>query len=295
MKNTLLTLFTVLAISCNTKPKQFDASGTFEAVETIISAEANGKIKQLDIREGQVLKTGQVVGYIDSTQLYLSKLQLIQNQKAVLSGRPDIRTQIEALEDELKSAMDDQKRIQNLVKGDVASQKQLDDANTRVAVLRSKIAAQKSALRTQSNTLTEQGNTIDVQLAQLNDQLSKCVLVNPVNGTVLTQYAEANEMTAQGKPLYKIADLSSIILRVYITGDQLPLVKLNQKVTIHTDDGNGGFKAQDGTITWISDKAEFTPKTIQTKAERANMVYAIKVQTTNDGSYKIGMYGEIIF
>lgn len=297
MKNTFLSLLIVsaLAISCNSKKQTFDASGTFEAIETIISSEASGKIKQLDIHEGQVLKAGQVIGYIDSTQLYLSKLQLTQNQKAVLSGRPDIQTQLDALKDELDNAIADQKRISNLVKGNVASQKQLDDANTRVAVLKSKIEAQKSSLNTQSTTLTEQGNTIDVQLAQLNDQLAKCVLVNPVNGTVLTQYAEQNEMTAQGKPLYKIADLSSIVLRVYITGDQLPLVKLNQKVTIHTDDGQGGFKTGEGLVTWISDKAEFTPKTIQTKAERANTVYAIKVKTSNDGTYKIGMYGEITF
>ena len=136
---------------------------------------------------------------------------------------------------------------------------------------------------------------LQVQVEQLNDQLAKCKIINPANGTVLTKYAEANEMTATGKPLYKIADLSNIILRAYITGDQLPQIKLNQKVKVLTDDGRGSYKKTEGTIIWINDKAEFTPKTIQTKNERANMVYAIKVRVKNDGTYKIGMYGEIKF
>lgn len=286
---------TVFTISCNKEGNQSDASGTFEAVETIISAEANGKILSFNVSEGEILKAGQPIGYIDSTQLYLTKLQLIQNRKAILSGRPDVKTQLESLEKELSNAVDDQKRIQNLVKGEVASQKQLDDANTRVAVLQSKIDAQKSSLNTSSTALTEQGNTVEVQLAQANDQLRKCKIINPINGTVLSKYAEQSEMTAPGKALYKIADLSTIILRAYISGNQLPLVKLNQKVKVLTDDGSGGYIDAEGTITWINNKAEFTPKTIQTKDERANMVYAVKVSMKNDGFYKIGMYGEIKF
>lgn len=286
---------TALIFSCGTEDKQADASGSFEAVETIISAEASGKILSFSISEGDLLKPGQPVGYIDSTQLYLTKLQLIQSRKAILSGRPDVKAQLESLEKELSNAIDDQKRIQNLVKGEVASQKQLDDANTRVAVLQSRIDAQKSSLNTSSTALTEQGNTVEVELAQVNDQLRKCKIINPVNGTVLSKYAEQSEMTAPGKALYKIADLSTIILRAYISGNQLPLVKFNQKVKVLTDDGNGGFKETEGTISWINDKAEFTPKTIQTKDERANMVYAVKINVKNDGSYKIGMYGEVRF
>lgn len=288
-------VLSALYVSCTSDKDQSDASGTFEAIETIISAEASGKIKQLDLLEGQVLEAGQRLGYIDSTQLHLSKLQLMQSRKAVLSGRPDVETQLEALKKELTSAVEDQRRFENLVKEGVATKKQLDDVNTRVAVIKSKIDAQESSLNTSSTTLTEQGNTIEIQLAQLNDQLQKCVITNPVKGTVLAKYAEPNEMTVPGRPIYKIADLSSVVLRAYITGDQLAKIKIDQKVTVLTDDGNGGFKQVQGIITWISDKAEFTPKTIQTKEERANLVYAIKINVANDGSLKLGMYGEVKF
>lgn len=288
-------LFGAILFSCNDKDREFDASGTFEATETIVSAEANGKILALNINEGDVLKEGQQIGYIDSTQLHLSKLQMIKNQKSILSGRPDINIQLKSLEREKESALSDKKRIEILVKGNVASQKQLDDANTKIRVIQSKIDAMKSSLSTTTSSLNEQGGGVGIQLEQIKDQLHKCNITNPVNGTVLTKYANVFEMASIGKPLYKIADLSTILLRVYITGNQLPKVKLNQKVKVLTDDGKGGYKETFGTISWINDKAEFTPKTIQTKDERANTVYAIKVKVFNDGTYKIGMYGEIKF
>lgn len=199
MKSNLLQIFSisVLLFSCKNENSNHDASGTFEATETIISAEATGKILAFDISEGDVIKQGQQVGYIDSTQLHLSKMQLTQSQKAILSGRPDVKTQIEALQNELDNAVIDKKRMENLVKGEVASQKQLDDANTRIAVLQSKIAAQKSVLHTTTTTLDEQGNTVQTQLAQVEDQLRKCRIINPVNGTVLTKYANTFEMTLQ--------------------------------------------------------------------------------------------------
>ena len=297
MKNTVINilLFALMLASCKNDNDLYDASGTFEATETIVSAEANGKILELNLEEGESLKQGTQVGYIDSIQLHLTRLQLMQNRKAILSGRPDVTTQIESLQKELENAMNDKKRMENLVKGEVASQKQLDDANTRVSVLQSKIDAQKSILNTTTSTLTEQSNTVEFQLGQVEDQLRKCRIINPVAGTVLTKYANAFEMASVGKPLYKIADLSNMVLRAYISGNQLPNVKLNQKVKVSTDDGKGGYKETEGAISWINDKAEFMPKTIQTKDERANMVYAIKVKVQNDGAYKIGMYGEIKF
>jgi len=298
MKNTnIICLLNILLtiISCKETKNDYDASGSFEAIETIISAEASGKIMKLDIEEGQELNPGQTIGYIDSSQLYLSKLQLKQNKTAILSGRPQTNVQIEALNKELGNAVLDHNRIENLVKGGVASQKQLDDANVKIAILKSKISALESSLQTTTSSLNEQGNTVDAQLKEINKQLEKYVIINPVKGTVLTKYAEQFEMAATGKPLYKIADLSSIILRAYITGNQLPQVKLDQKVKLYTDDGKGGFREREGVVTWINDKAEFTPKSIQTKNERANLVYAIKVKAPNDGSYKIGMYGEIKF
>ncbi|MBK7652096.1 MAG: efflux RND transporter periplasmic adaptor subunit [Flammeovirgaceae bacterium] len=298
MKNRCSILLFILLMglnSCKDSGMNHDGAGSFEAVETIISAEASGKILQLTIEEGQELTAGQTIGYIDSTQMYARKLQLLQSKKAILSGRPQTNVQTEALKKELANAVLDRDRTENLVKGGVATQKQLDDANARVTTLQAKISAQESSLHTTTSSLNEQAATVDAQLTEVNDLLKKCVITNPLKGTVLSKYAQQYEMAAAGKPLYKIADLSTIILRAYITGDQLAQAKINQKVKVFTDDGKGGFKEVEGTIAWINDKAEFTPKTIQTKNERANLVYAIKVKVINDGSYKIGMYGELGF
>ena len=293
-RNIIIPLLLLLGLfSCDDKGLSHDASGSFEAVETIISAEANGKILQLRIEEGQELNVGQVIGHIDSTQIYARKLQLLQSKKAILSGRPQASVQTDALKKELANAVLDRDRTENLVKGGVATQKQLDDANAKVITLRARINAQESSLQTTTSSLNEQAATVDAQLAEINDQLKKCTITNPLKGTVLSKYAEQYEMTATGRPLYKIADLSNIILRAYITNDLLSQVKLDQEVKVFTDDGKGGFRETDGIVTWINDKAEFTPKTIQTKNERANLVYAIKVKVRNDGFYKIGMYGEM--
>ena len=293
-RNIIISLLLLLGLnSCDDKGLSHDASGSFEAVETIISAEANGKILQLSIEEGQQLNVGQVIGHIDSTQMYARKLQFLQSKKAILSGRPQASVQTDALKKELANAVLDRDRTENLVKGGVATQKQLDDANAKVITLRARINAQESSLQTTTSSLNEQAGTVDAQLTEINDQLKKCTITNPLKGTVLAKYAEQYEMAAAGRPLYKIADLSNIILRAYITGDLLSKVKLDQKVKVFTDDGKGGFKETEGVVTWINDKAEFTPKTIQTKNERANLVYAIKVKVRNDGFYKIGMYGEM--
>lgn len=281
--------------ACNDKKVSFDASGSFEAEETIISSEATGTIKQFDIEEGQTLEAGQTIGYIDSLQLYLKKKQLEAQVIAILGKKPNIPVQLSALQEQLRTTEKERTRVANLVKGDAATPKQLDDINAQIEVLKKQIEAQKSTLSISAEGLGKDVVPLQVQIEQLNDQLAKCQIINPASGTVLSKYAEANEMTAAGKPLYKIANLSNIILRVYITGDQLPQVKLNQQVKVLTDNGKGGYKETTGTIVWINDKAEFTPKTIQTKDERANMVYAIKVKVKNDGAYKIGMYGEIKF
>ncbi|HMG91283.1 MAG TPA: HlyD family efflux transporter periplasmic adaptor subunit [Chryseolinea sp.] len=297
MKKNIIQIMCIAALSfsCGRNDEAADASGSFEAVETIISSEATGKILSLTISEGEALSAGQVIGAIDSTQLYLTRMQLLQNKKAILSGRPDTKAQIESLKKELANAIDDRNRIANLVKGGVASQKQLDDADAKVSILQSRITSQSSMLGTTTSSLNEQAGTAEIQLAQVEDQLRKCKVVNPVTGLVLTKYAEQSELTSIGKPLYKIADLSTMILRAYVSGNQLAQLKLNQKVAVSTDDGHGGLITTEGTVSWISNKAEFTPKTIQTKDERANLVYAIKVSVKNNGAYKIGMYGEVKF
>ncbi|HOW24740.1 MAG TPA: HlyD family efflux transporter periplasmic adaptor subunit [Bacteroidales bacterium] len=291
----LFSAIPLLLLSCTEESHEFDAAGNFEAVETLVSSEASGKILALDVMEGEILEKDQLVGYIDSTQLYLSKLQLEQNRKAILSGRPDIKIQLESLQKELANAITDRDRIENLVKGEVASQKQLDDANTRIEIIQSKIEAQKSVLTTSTNTLTEQSSTIEIQQAIIEDQLYKCRIINPVNGTVLTKYAEPFEMTSPGRPLYKIADLETMFIRIYISETQLSQIKIGQKVDVYTDISRKDFKKYDGTISWVSSRAEFTPKIVQTKEERVTLVYAVKVLVKNDGCLKIGMPGEVNF
>lgn len=292
---TLAIAVSTLLTACNDNKVSFDASGSFESEETIISSEATGTIKQFNIEEGQTLGAGQEIGYIDSLQLYLKKKQLEAQITAILGKKPNIPVQLSALQEQLKTTERERTRVANLVKGDAATPKQLDDINAQIEVLKKQIEAQKSTLSISSEGLSKDIVPLQVQVEQLNDQLAKCKIINPANGTVLAKYAEANEMTTTGKPLYKIADLSNIILRAYITSNQLTQIKLNQKVKVLTDDGKGGYKETEGTVTWINDKAEFTPKTIQTKDERANMVYAVKIKVKNDGSYKVGMYGEIKF
>lgn len=290
---TWMALTALLMLSCKQAPQLYDASGSFEAIETLIPADASGIIQQLDIREGQVIDSGQVIGYIDSTQLHLRKKQLEAQIKAVLSKKPNISRQLAAYQVQLDQARHELARIDRLVKADAATPKQLDDAKSMVAVIEKQMEALQSTLSITSEGLSQDTGPLFTQIAQFNDQIRRCVITNPVKGTVLTTYAEPFEMAVPGKPLYKIADLSSIILRAYITGDQLTGRRLGDQVTIMVDDTSGTYKTYNGTIEWISDKAEFTPKTIQTKDERANLVYAMKIRVANDGYLKIGMYGEV--
>lgn len=290
-----LAAFSLITMACTNGDGDYDATGVFEATETIVSAEASGKLTTFEVEEGQSLKAGARVGTIDSTQLHLTRLQLRENQRAVQAGKPDIRTQIEATKREIENAQVEKGRIENLVKGQVASQKQLDDVNTKIAVLQARLAAQKNSLNITTSTINEQSSSFDVQLLSVEDQLDKCVITNPVSGTVLVKYAMANEVVMPGKALYKIADLSTLTLRAYVSGNQLPQFKLGQQVQVQVDADHDSYKAYTGKITWVSDKAEFTPKTIQTKEERANLVYAIKIAVPNDGYLKLGMYGEVKF
>ena len=288
-------LLSTFLISCNNNNNQFDASGTFEADETIISADTSGTIKQFDIAEGQTLNAGTFIGYIDSVQLYLKKKQLEMQIQSVLSQKPNISTQLGGIEVQLDAAKVEQQRIANLVKANAATQKQLDEVSAQVEVIKKQMEAQQSTLGITSSSITEQTSPIKVQIEQLNDQLAKCKIVNPVTGTVLAKYAANNEMAVQGKALYKIADISLLTLRAYISGTQLSQIKIGQAVKVFIDTDAKNYKEYPAEIYWISDKSEFTPKTIQTKDERANLVYAIKVRVKNDGFLKIGMYGEVKF
>ncbi len=288
-----LILFVPFFIACNSEEKAFDATGTFEAREVIVSAEQTGKLIDYAVDEGQMLEANARVAEIDSAQLVLKKAQLEAQIKAVLSRQPDVQTQLAALQEQIKTANFELNRLENLVKGGAATQKQLDDANAQIDVLEKQLAAQRSALQTTTSSIQSEVAPLSLQIEQVNDLLNKCHVVNPINGTVLTSYVEAGEIAVAGKPLYRIADLSHMELRAYVTGDQLATLSIGQKVTVSTDNGSGGFNQQEGSIIWISEEAEFTPKTIQTKDERANLVYAIRISVPNDGKLKIGMYGEV--
>ncbi|MBK7440021.1 MAG: HlyD family efflux transporter periplasmic adaptor subunit [Chitinophagales bacterium] len=281
--------------SCSNEENTFDATGTFEAKEIIVSTGVAGKIIALNTDEGEQLDANKIVGMIDTTQLYLKKQQLQAQIKAVLSKQPDINTQIASLQEQIKTANSEKIRIDNLLNAGVATQKQADDIRSQIAVLQKQLDAQQSALQITSQSIYQEVAPLTIQIAQIDDQLLQSAIVNPVKGTVLTLYAEQGEYTAPGKAIYKVADLSEMTLRAYISGTQLSNVKLGQKVKVKIDNGEKTYTEMEGTIYWISDKAEFTPKTIQTKEERANLVYAIKIRVPNDGSIKIGMYGEIVF
>jgi HlyD family secretion protein len=280
--------------SCNQK-SPYDASGTFETEETIISAETTGKIMEFNIEEGQTLQAGQYIGFIDTAQLYFDKENLKAQIQAGLSKRPEIATQVASLQVQLDNAEHEQKRIANLVKADAATQKQLDDQTFLVEQIKKEIDAQLSTLNISTESINKETLPVRALLDQMKDQLQKCYLINPINGTVLAKYARVDEYATPGKPLYKIADLSSLQLRAYITNDQFAQVKLGQKVKVYIDSTATTYREYEGIVTWISDKAEFTPKTIQTKDERANLVWAIKITVKNDGYLKIGMYADVKF
>jgi len=293
MKNTFLTLITLSAfiISCAEEERLTDATGVFEATEVIVSAEANGKILRFEVQEGDDLTADQVVGLIDSTQLYLNKLQLEASKVVVESGRPDVQAQIEGTEREITKQEQEKERIVRLLAGDVATQKQLDDIEAAILILKAKLRSQQSSLSNNVNSVEAQSKTLDVQIAQLEDQIGKTVIRSPIDGTVLVKYAEAGEMTNMGKPIFKVANMDNMTLKAYVTSDFLARLKIGQEVKVLAEFGEAETREYTGRIAWVASKSEFTPKTIQTQDERASLVYAVKVNTKNDGYLKIGMYG----
>lgn len=330
MKNILLKsraltafLFLLLVIACNNKTQKFDASGTFEATEIIVSAESMGKILSLDIKEGDNLTKGKIIGAIDPLSIELQKEQITASMTALTQKSNDAAPQISVFQEQIAVQRNqiavqkqqlivlqkEQKRLENLVKADAATPKQLDDVNGQVDVLKKQIEAAESSIKVFERQISAQTAVVGIQnrgilsekgplekrMKQLDDQLARTKIMNPIDGVVLSKYAESGEITTMGKAIYKIADMSEMTLRAYITGDQLGQIKINQKVKIMIDDGKDKYRELAGTLFWVSDKAEFTPKTVQTKDERANLVYAVKIKVKNDGTLKIGMYGEVLF
>lgn len=297
-KYSLIILFAaliLLLIACSNDNGKFDATGTFESEEIIVSSEATGRLINFNVEEGLALRNNQVVGLVDTVQLYLKKKQLEASIRAIMNKTPDINTQLAIIQEQIQTAEREKKRIEPLVMEGAATTKQLDDINSQVDVLTKQYEATKSTLTITKQGLLAEINPLSIQIEQIQDQINKSIIRNPVDGIVLSRYAKANEITAAGKALYKIADLSVLTLRAFITGEQLPKLKLGQSVKVYVDNGDEEQKEFKGEVYWVSSKAEFTPKTIQTKDERANLVYAIKIRVKNDGYLKIGMYGEVKF
>ena len=289
---TILFLFLLTAlVSCRTNTTLSDAYGNFEAVTVSVSAEASGKILELKVEEGQDLQSGQTIGLVDTTDLYLKKLQFLSQRKAAAAKLSVVNGQIEVQEQQKANLLIEKDRLTRLLKDKAATPKQLDDIRGAIDL----VDRQVSSIKTQNAGIIEEQEVISRQVAQVNESISKCYVKNPAAGTVLVKYAEAGEITAPGKPLYKIADLSVLELKVYVSGDQLPSVKIGQQVSVLIDKDQKTNRNLPGVVSWISPKAEFTPKIIQTKEERVNLVYAVKIRVKNDGSLKIAMPGEVNF
>ncbi|MTI31618.1 HlyD family secretion protein [Xanthovirga aplysinae] len=290
-----LALLVLLIWSCGNNEIPTDATGVFEATEIIVSSEVAGKILSLPLEEGQILKKEVLVAVIDSTDQYLTKLQLRANKYALLASRPDLNIQLKSIEKQIAKNQRDKRRTERLLAGDAATQQQLDEINDQLRILEAQLKAQSNTVSTNVDAINAQSREVDVRIAQAEEMLKKYAIKSPITGTVLVKYAEEGELATNGKALFKMADLEYMVLRAYVTGSQLNQLKLGQKVKVLAEFGEDEQRPYEGEIQWISSKSEFTPKTITTQDERSNLVYAIKVAVKNDGYLKIGMYAGVKF
>lgn len=293
MKPYIIIATTLLLLSSCAQYQDFDATGTFEAVEVTVSAEASGKVLTLDVEEGQAIKAGECVGIIDTMQLYLQRGQLVQQQQALLQGKPDADKQVSSLRQQIAKQEREVARVERLLNSNVATQKQLDDVQTQLKVLRTQLDATLSTLNTSNASIEGNAAAMEWQIKQIDNGLLNSRITSPIDGTVLVKYIEQGEMAVAGMPLMKVADLNQMFLRAYFTSEQLSKVQIGQKVTVVADFGGSEQYEYEGTVIWISAESEFTPKSIQTRNSRANLVYATKIAVKNDGKLKIGLYGEV--
>ena len=293
MKKIMYVALALLAVSCG-KETAFDAQGTFEATEVVVSSEASGRIMRLDAEEGTQINANTVVGEIDSLQLDLQRKQLIAQRNALLGSRPDVQKQVATIKEQIAKQKAELVRFANMLKDGATTQKQYDDMEAHLRVLESQLDATLSTLTKNTVTINNNSAALEAQILALEDRIAKCRVVSPVSGTVLVKYAEVGELATMGKPLFKVADLNKIYLRAYFTSEQLSKVNLGDKVKVIADFGAEERFEYEGTITWIASESEFTPKTIQTNDSRANLVYAVKIAVKNDGRLKIGLAGEVI-
>ena len=293
MKRIVYIAAAMLAASCGTEA-EFDAQGTFEATEVVVSSEATGRILNFEVEEGMAVEANQMVGAIDSVQLHLQRKQLVAQQSALLGSRPDVKKQVAALREQIAKQNEELRRVENMLKDGAATKKQKDDIEAQIKILESQLDATLSTLDKNTSTINNNSAALEAQIAALDDRISKCRIISPVGGTVLVKYAEAGELATVGKPLMKVADLENIYLRTYFTSDQLAKVNLGDEVKVIADFGGDERYDYTGRVAWISSESEFTPKTIQTKDSRANLVYAVKIAVENDGRLKIGLAGEVV-
>lgn len=293
MKKLIMSFVAVACLTACSEKNDFDATGTFEAVDVIVSSEATGKIVSFEITEGKTVRCGEVVAVVDSMQLHLQRCQLKAQQEALLSSRPDIQKQVQSLREQIAKQQNEQKRVENMLRDGAATTKQLDDIEAQIRILEGQLTATLSTLNSNNATIDNNVEALEAQIALLDDRIEKCKIVSPIDGTVLLKYAEAGELATIGKPMLKIANLNNIYLRAYFTSDQLADVVLGDTVKVTADFGGDEQIDYQGRIAWISEESEFTPKSIQTKNSRANLVYAVKIYVENDGRIKVGHYGKI--
>lgn len=292
MKRLFYILPVLCLVSCN-KNANYDAQGSFEATEVIISSEATGRILNFDIEEGETVMADSVIGVIDSIQLHLQRKQLTAQLSALLSSRPDKEKQVASLREQISTQKRELLRIENMLKDGAATQKQYDDIKAQINIFENQLSATLSTLDNNTASINENAAALEVQIAALDDRIAKCCIISSINGTILSKYAEAGELASMGKPLMKVANLENIYLRAYFTSDQLSKVNLGDEVTVTADFGGDERYDYPGRVAWISSESEFTPKNIQTKDSRANLVYAVKIAVKNDGRLKIGLAGEV--
>lgn len=282
-----------LLTACGNNSGDYDASGVFETTEVIVSARGTGEIKYLNVEEGQTVKADQPLGELDMTQLVLKKQQLHAGKDAATSRKLNTTQQVASLRQQIANLRSEQARFKALLKDGAATQKQVDDIGYQIATLQKQLAATNEQVVTANQSIDGQSAGFDAQIGQVDDMMRQAVITSPINGVILSKYAEAGEIAVPGRALFKVADVSDMKLRAYVTADLLTGLKIGQKVKVYADQGADGRKEYEGTVSWISSEAEFTPKTIQTRDERSNLVYAIKITVRNDGLIKRGMYGDV--
>lgn len=291
----IMTAAVLFCTACSNNDAKYDASGVFETTEVIVSAKGTGELISFHVEEGETVSLGEELGHIDTLQLYLKKKQLLSTLSATESKRLNETRQVASIQQQISNMQRERKRFAELVEENAANQKQVDDIDYQIMVFQRQLSAASEQIGSNNSSLTGQKGSIVAQIAQIEDQMRNAIISSPIQGTILAKYMEQGEFAAPGKPLFKVADIQDMKLRAYITADQLTSLKIGQKVKVYADQGKSDRKEYVGIITWISSKAEFTPKTIQTRDERANLVYAVKVAVKNDGLIKEGMYGDVKF